>query len=76
MKIKFKSKYRNSVFALIMSFCTALLVSGVITFINAPTTTIFIERWPFNFILGWPLVFASILLIAPLVNKLVSVMTE
>jgi hypothetical protein len=49
-------------------------VSGVITFINTPSTKIFLDKWPSNFILGWPLVFLSIIFIGPPVNKLVSLL--
>jgi hypothetical protein len=74
MAIKLSSRYRVVLFAFIMSFKTALIVSGVITFINSPSTKIFLEKWPSNFLLGWPLVFLSIIFIAPLVNKLVSLL--
>lgn len=59
-----------------MSFNTALIVSGVITFINTPTAKIFLEKWLSNFILGWPLVFFSIILIGPLVNKFINLFVE
>lgn len=68
---KIPIKYRVLIFALIMSFNTALIVSGVITYLNTLTWDIFLEKWPHSFILGWPLVFISILVIAPIVNKIV-----
>ncbi|MCF8186547.1 MAG: DUF2798 domain-containing protein [Sulfuritalea sp.] len=58
---KLPNQYKRLTFALMMSFSTALLVSGVITLTNAPSTKIFLEKWPSNFILSWPLVFLSIL---------------
>ena len=76
MNIKISSRYRAVIFAFVMSFNTALLVSGVITFLNAPSTNIFLQKWPANFILGWPLVFISILFIAPQVNRLVDLIVE
>jgi hypothetical protein len=76
MNIKISSRYRAPIFAFVMSFNTALLVSGVITFLNTPSTNIFLQKWPANFILGWPLVFISILFIAPQVNRLVDVIVE
>jgi len=76
MAIKISSRYRVFVFALLMSFNTALIVSGVITLINTPSTRIFLEKWPSNFILGWPLVFLSIIFIGPLVNQLVNILVK
>jgi hypothetical protein len=76
MTIKISSRYRVFVFAFLMSFNTALIVSGVITFINTPSTSIFLQQWPTNFILGWPLVFLSIIFIGPLVNQLVNMLLK
>ena len=76
MAIKLPSRYRVVLFALIMSFNTALLVSGVITFINAPTINLFLQKWPSSFLLGWPLVFLSILYIAPVVHKFIELIIE
>ena len=76
MTTKLSSRYRSVIFALLMSFNTALLVSGVITFINTPSTRIFLDKWPSNFILGWPLVFLSIIFISPRVNRLVNLIVD
>jgi len=76
MTIKLSSRYRSVIFALLMSFNTALLVSGVITFINTPSTRIFLDKWPSNFILGWPLVFLSIIIISPRVNRFVNLIVD
>ena len=64
------------IFAFLMSFNTALIVSGVITFINTSSTRIFLDKWPSNFLLGWPLVFLSIIFIGPMVNKLVNLLMK
>lgn len=72
MVIKLTSRYRNVIFAFMMSFSTALIVSGVITFLNTATISLFLEKWPTSFLLGWPIVFLSILFIAPQVNRLVN----
>ena len=73
---KLPGQYKTKVFALMMSFNTALIVSGVITFINAPSTNIFLQKWLFNFLLGWPLVFLSIIVIGPLVTRVVNLIVE
>jgi hypothetical protein len=76
MTIKLSSRYRSVIFALLMSLNTALIVSGVITFINTPSTRIFLDKWPSNFLLGWPLVFLSIIFISPLINRFVNLIVD
>jgi Protein of unknown function (DUF2798) len=76
MTIKVASRYRRVLFAFIMSFNTALIVSGVITFFNAPSTKLFLDKWPSSFLLGWTVVFLSIFFVAPLVNKFVDLIVE
>jgi len=44
--------------------------------INAPSTNIFLQKWLFNFLLGWPLVFLSIILIGPPVTRFVNLIVE
>jgi hypothetical protein len=66
---KTPNQYKSIIFAFVMSFNTALIVSGVITFINIPTLSLYFEKWTTSFLLAWPLVFVSILTIAPLINR-------
>ena len=68
-------RYKSFVFAFIMSFNTTLIVSGVITFINVSSLAVFWNKWPSSFLIGWPIVFISILVIAPQVNKFVEWIT-
>ncbi len=76
MTIKLPSRYKAVLFALIMSFSTALLVSGVIGLINAPSIDLFLQKWPASFLFAWPLVFLAIIYIAPLVQRVVNVLVE
>jgi hypothetical protein len=76
MNNKISSRYREFIIAFLMSFNTAFLVSGVITFINTPSINIFLQKWLPNFIVGWPLAFLSIIFIAPLVYKFVDLIVE
>lgn len=76
MTIKFSSRYRGVIFAFIMSLSTALIVSGVITFLNTPSVSLFLEKWPTSFLLGWPIVFLSIIFIAPQANKFVNLIVK
>lgn len=76
MTIKISSRYRPVIFAFLMSLNTALIVSGVITFINTPSLELFYKKWPSSFLLGWPIVFICILVIAPNLNKLINLFVD
>ena len=65
------ARYRQLIFALLMSVTTAALVSGVISAIHAPAVG-FASNWLVNFLTAWPLVFLSILFIAPPLQRLVN----
>lgn len=73
MANKVPNSYRGVLFALIMSCCTAFIVSGVIISLHSESFTIFLPAWAKGFITAWPLVFISILTIAPLVNRFLNV---
>ncbi len=76
MTIKLSSRYKVLLFALIMSFSTAIMVSGVISLINTSSIELFLQKWPVAFLMAWPLVFLSIIFIAPLVQRLVNRLVE
>lgn len=76
MAIKLPSRYQTLLFALIMSFSMALLVSGVISLINAPSIGLFLQKWLPAFLMAWPLVFLAIVFIAPLVQRIVNGLVE
>lgn len=76
MANKIAYRYRTVLFALIMSANTALIVSGIIIFLRVHPQTHFIQIWFGTFITAWPIVFVAILIIAPLVNKLLSLFVE
>jgi len=67
--IKLPNHYRKVLFALIMSCCTALIVSGIIIYLHSDSLSLFINAWATGFITAWPIVFIAILLIAPVVNR-------
>lgn len=72
MTIKIPYRYRAVLFALIMSCCTAFIVSGIIIYLHSESFEIFLLAWGKGFVTAWPLVFIAILTIAPLVNKLLN----
>jgi hypothetical protein len=70
-ELRMKTKFiRTLLFAALMSFSTALMVSAAILALHGVTSEHFAERWIKSVLLAWPLVFISILTIAPLINRL------
>ncbi len=80
MKRKIAYQHRTMLFALLMSFCTALIVSGIIIYLHieprANFLPFFLAQWFTAFLMAWPIVFVAILLIAPVVNRLLSLFVE
>ena len=64
------SQQRLLVFALLMSCSTATIVSAAILFIHGVLAENFFSSWMKSISLALPIVFASILTIAPLINRL------
>ncbi len=67
--ININNRYRRILFALVMSGCTALIVSGVIIFLQTESLYTFLQAWGTGFVTAWPIVFFSILTLAPLINR-------
>lgn len=65
--IRLQRKHGQLLFALLMSFSTTLIVSGVISLMHHATITAWLEA----FFIAWPLVFIAIVSLAPRVNRLV-----
>jgi hypothetical protein len=63
-------RYRNILFALIMSCTTSMIVSALIIYLHGPSQNGFMKIWLSALATAWPIVFVAILVIAPLVNKL------
>lgn len=76
MNRKLAYKYRKFVFAGAMSFTTAIIVSGAISYLHVPPGVDFPRLWFGAATLAWPIVFVAILAIAPLVDQLVSLFVE
>ncbi len=76
MANKIAYRYRTVLFALIMSACTALIVSGFIIFLRIHPHAHFIQVWFRAFITAWPIVFIAILVIGPAVNKFLNLFVE
>ncbi|HSH73936.1 MAG TPA: DUF2798 domain-containing protein [Methylophilaceae bacterium] len=68
---KFPRKFRQVVFAAIMSIFTVMIVSATITFMHVGISHQFMGAWIKAFCAAWPIVFTAILIIAPVVNKVV-----
>jgi len=76
MTPKIPRKYRNFLFALVMSFNTSLIVSATIISLHTQSYAQFAKVWLPSFAIAWPLVLVAILIIAPLVNKLLNLFVE
>lgn len=61
---------RKLVFALLMSLVTVNIVSLSILLINHVPTVVFFQKWLTSISVAWPIVFISILLIAPSLLRL------
>jgi len=59
-----------------MSLSTALIVSGTIIYLHSGSNYHFMAKWFTAFISAWPIAFAAILVIAPVVNKLLDLFVE
>ncbi|WP_020559734.1 DUF2798 domain-containing protein [Thiofilum flexile] len=58
-------------FALLMSFSMALLMTFIIVALNTGFSNGFLLRWGTSFITAFPIAFGAVLVIAPQVQKLV-----
>ena len=74
--VSISKKNEKIVFALLMSFSTALVVSGFITFIHGVQKNSFTEVWLLSFLVAWPIVFLSILIVAPQIYKLLNIIVK
>lgn len=61
---------RTLAFAGLMSLSTAMLVSATLLALHGASSAGFVADWIKSILLAWPLVFASILTIAPIINRL------
>ena len=73
---KIPKKYTELLFAFVMSLLMAFLMSGVLTVVFAGVNKQFLAHWMNGFVHAWPIAFPSILVIAPLVRKIVTALTE
>lgn len=66
-----KTKHvRSLIFAGLMSCFTVMLVSAAISIIHGVSNEMFFTNWFKSILITWPLVFVSILTVAPLINRL------
>lgn len=63
-------RLRSLIFAVLMSCSTAMLVSAAILAFHGVPREMFLSNWFKSVLLAWPLVFISILAIAPVINRM------
>ena len=76
MTKKIAYRYRVYLFAFVMSFFTSLIVSATIIGLRTKSYGLFLQIWPSSFAIAWPIVFVTILVVAPGVNQLISLFVE
>lgn len=69
MMAKIPRKFKSIVFAAVMSVFTVMIVSCMLTFRHYGFDSAFTRYWLSAFVSAWPLVFAAILIVAPMVTK-------
>jgi Protein of unknown function (DUF2798) len=69
---KIPTKYTPILFAAIMSFCMALIMTGFVTALNYGLNTEWPKHWAQAFVFAYPLAFVCVLLLAGPVRKLVN----
>jgi Protein of unknown function (DUF2798) len=60
---------------LLSGFMT-LIISGIATFRNVGLTEEFVDKWMVAYLNGWVISFPTVLMVAPLVRRLVSLLTK
>lgn len=73
---KISFRYRSLIFALLMSATTALIVSGIVTYLQAPAGRSLTAKWMKGFLTAWPIVFTLILIFVPFINKFLNLIVE
>lgn len=76
MTKKIAYRYRVYIFALVMSFFTSMIVSTTIIALRTGSYDLFLQIWPSSFAIAWPIVFVTILTVAPRVNQLINLFVE
>ncbi|CAG0951625.1 hypothetical protein MTYP_00222 [Methylophilaceae bacterium] len=70
------NRYRGILFAFIMSCSTAMIVSAIIIYLHGAADKAFLKVWLEAFLTAWPIVFISILVIAPQVHRFLNLFVE
>ena len=76
MPRKIPARYRKLLFAFLMSLTTSMLVSAVILWRHGVSAQAFPGLWLQAITSAWPVVFVSILLIAPRLDRLLNQLVE
>ena len=74
--MKISKKYSRVLFAFLMSLLMALPMSGVLKAVIAGFSHAFFAHWLNGFVHAWPIAFPAVLIIAPIVRKMVTALTD
>lgn len=64
----FSKKYRNFIFALVMSATMAFIMTGIVTAINIGFNSGYLRHWGKAFLVAWPIAFCMVLVIGPYIR--------
>ncbi|MEQ1555701.1 MAG: DUF2798 domain-containing protein [Gallionella sp.] len=73
--MRIPAKFAPQLFALLMSFAMALVMTAFITWVNTGFADGFISRWARAFFMAWPLAMICVLLFAGRVRAIVAKLT-
>jgi Protein of unknown function (DUF2798) len=72
----FASRYAPQLFALLMSFVMAFIMTAFVTWVNTGLTEGYFARWGHAFISAWPVALICVLLFAGRIRTLVGKLTS
>lgn len=73
---RFHAKYAPLLTAFLMSMLMAFLMSGLVTFLNTGMNPHFVSIWLHAFIKVWPVAFALLFILRPMVMRMVAYLTQ
>ncbi len=68
-------RYSRYLFGLILSGLMSLLVSGITVLREAGVSPSFLGDWVSSWLVGWAVAFPTVLVVAPIAQRLVSLLT-
>ncbi|ROH87019.1 DUF2798 domain-containing protein [Pseudomethylobacillus aquaticus] len=74
--MRIPARFHRMVYAVVMSVSMSLIVSAVLTWLHLPTGVAFVPQWLAAFVTACPVVFVSILVVSPWVERVVALLVQ